>query len=288
MQKRIPVVFIHEGNQKYLKNTVGFAEKNNVEVYLLGNDKNSDYCKKWFDISLFKTEVIQEFRKYYKHMSCNPRCFEMLCFERYFILFEFVRQMKFECVCMVDSDNILYTDVRRIFKESDKVYFSYKITDGNRIESGSSSGHCAYWPIAKLKSFCEFIINTYKNDDGQLKRLYNKKRKTVNASISDMDFLDMWGSLNIKNIKSTDLEKGGYILDHNVNVGQSFEEWPLIRIKKTVFIGEKVFFIKNRKKIRVHAIHAQGNAKKYIPIFCKMKNGRLKYYLIYLKEYLLN
>ena len=89
----LPIIFIHKGDSFYLKYALENAKKFNPEsrVILIG-DKVTEYPKfvEYHEMYDYSSSALK-FKKVYKHMSTNTEAIERFCFERWFILNEFLK-----------------------------------------------------------------------------------------------------------------------------------------------------------------------------------------------------
>ena len=87
----LPIIFIHRSNSAYLKYSLSQAQASNPRstVILLGDPSNNCYD---FVVHRQMHDFFQgatEFEKVYAHFSALPPSFELICFQRWFILKSF-------------------------------------------------------------------------------------------------------------------------------------------------------------------------------------------------------
>ena len=68
----VPVVLIHHGRQRYLKQVIKCAKEAGNYILLIGDENNRDLCDEWIDMESLKSAKYYEFVKRYKNMSTNP------------------------------------------------------------------------------------------------------------------------------------------------------------------------------------------------------------------------
>ena len=90
----IPVVIHHSGAQAYLAKCVELNSKNNL-VYLLGNEVNRSLFDhhpsvNHVDAAELRSAELDDFKKHFTNYSTHSSEFERLCFERIFMLREFI------------------------------------------------------------------------------------------------------------------------------------------------------------------------------------------------------
>ena len=119
----IPIVFIHAGDDDYLYYSLIQAKMSNPSsnVFLLGDCANRKYESEFvhhFMMEDFFTGAF-EFAGVYRHESPNTYEYELFCFQRWFVLRDFMRALGIERCCYLDSDIMLYEDI------DDPVYHSF-------------------------------------------------------------------------------------------------------------------------------------------------------------------
>jgi len=118
----IPVVVHHVAScPDYLKKCIEINALKNT-VYLIG-DKTNDVFQylgakvHHIDVQTLSSIEAKIFEKFFINYSTNNAYREYLCFERFFILKEFMKQYGFEKIAYVDSDCVLLEDVSVIAKD---------------------------------------------------------------------------------------------------------------------------------------------------------------------------
>ncbi len=155
---QIPVVIHHSGDQPYLVKCVELNSKNNL-VYLLGDESNRSLFDHnpsviHVDAADFGSAELDDFKQHFSNYSTNSSEFERLCFERIFILREFILRTGIDSVFYVDSDCIVLDSVNRIF-EALKAG-----TSGLSIQNVRNPHHmvaCVHNSLLTLE-FCEAFI----------------------------------------------------------------------------------------------------------------------------------
>jgi hypothetical protein len=170
----VPIIFVHKGNSHYLKYSLKQARFFNpdTKIYLLGDKSNDNYdFVEHVDI-LEYLQTASEFAKYYVHMSFNKEQFEQFCFERWFIINDFVEQMGIEEFLCLDSDVLMFCNS----SEAHNKYKNYSFT----MRGHAGAGFNYFSNRDNLKQFCNYILSYYTqpellhilklNWDGFLKR----------------------------------------------------------------------------------------------------------------------
>ncbi|MGB3653480.1 MAG: hypothetical protein WBA41_19980 [Rivularia sp. (in: cyanobacteria)] len=269
----IPIVTLHRGNHPYLIYSLAQAKKNNPEsdIFLLG-----DYSNKFLrfitheDFS-FYCEGAKEFEKIYadKHMSSNDFLHEMFCFQRWFILRDFMKKNKIEKCVHIDSDILLYANLS---EEQEKFAHS------DFTLSKKGSGHNSFIKLKGIEDFCEFVINFYTNPSlfKILETLWEDK-KSRPGGICDMTLLNQYYQRNSDKIAQTSDIINNSVYDANINASHEFEMRN--GIKNIYWVDGKPYckHLKSGKGIKFNSLHFQGKAKRYMKDYCTAKKALVSY-----------
>ena len=293
MQDR-PVVFIHNGSQKYLKNTIELAQKTNKNVVLLGDNSNKNLCKIWVDNSTLLNDKYKLFENNYVHMSDNSYVFEFSCFKRFFVLQEYMKKENLEECIMTDSDACIYSDLGNFdYQEADVAISTQK--EQSSTYSWIASAHCSFWTYVALKEFIDYILAIYTKDIKKLEKKWNYHiAEKVPGGICDMSLLHLWSkdtNFNVMNLAELNRNQ---TFDHSVGTSTNgkkneYQETRMLlnkHIKKIVFKDRIPYFIDQEgNHIKTNTIHAQGGCKRYISCFCKYRNVKTFYIIADLGYY---
>jgi hypothetical protein len=252
----LPIIFIHLGNSNYLLYTLYQAKKTNSEsnVILIGDNSNQNYNfvehKNMHDY----TKDALNFSKIYKHYSVNPLEYELFCFQRWFILKNFMLASNIEKCLYIDSDIMLYANVT----EEQKKFSNFDLT-----LSLSTSPHCCFINnLNVLKDFCNFMVYIYTepSEFNQMESNFERGIKTH----SDMTIFWEFGKRKYAAIgeMSTIIDDSKF--DHNINCSEQFEMCN--EMKNIYFLGEEPFCksLSSGQQVKFNSIHFQGAAKKHI------------------------
>ena len=77
LMQNAPIVFIHMGNQRYLRKVIKQAELYNRDVFLVGDQSNKTFARKWISANKLEIEDFNHFESLYIHMSTNTYEFEL-------------------------------------------------------------------------------------------------------------------------------------------------------------------------------------------------------------------
>ena len=90
-----PIIVLHKGSSDYLKICLAQAKFSNPNsrIILLGDETNETLAKQvgaeHYLICNYFSKAL-EFEKIYKHYSTNSYNFELFCFQRWFVVDEFI------------------------------------------------------------------------------------------------------------------------------------------------------------------------------------------------------
>lgn len=274
----LPIFFIHKGNSEYLKYTLAQAKHQCPEsiVYLIGDPSNDTYdFVKHANIADYRDEV---FSSVYEHFSSNTYEYELFCFERWFVLRNFIIQNKIaEDFLYLDSDVMLFSNVNQCAAE----WRSYKMA----ICSPEGPEYSYFQNSAVLAEYCNFIITMYTGEKNRAKirskyEFYIDSPEYIGGGICDMTLLGWFAETQKEHLLDLGLiNDGKTIFEHNINNADGFVLDNKRKIKKISFSKNQAFLCTSETKelIRLHAAHFQGNSKQYIP---KFYTGGLYWYLV--------
>lgn len=282
-----PLVFIHTGQQRYLKKVIKLAEKYQNKVYLVGDKSNRKYCSNWVDSNELEINKYFEFEKIYRHMSTNRIEFETGCIKRYYLLYAFMNKMNIDSCFMMDSDVCVYSNLENLdFEEYD---VACGVVDNGIPNTWCASPHSSFWKKEALKNYLIYLYELYRNKDCRLEKIWGyHQRNNLSGGISDMVLLRLWLNDEKPRWKNLAVAEEGQVFDDNVNcscnyIGQEYQLRNLLfkrKIKKIIFSENKAFLVNMEgKNIEALIVHAQGEAKMYISCLTKGRNSMFSYYL---------
>jgi hypothetical protein len=217
-KQTLPIVFIHIGNNEYLTYTLAQAKISNpdTKVYLIG-DPSNDHFDFIEHHNLEKYCMESElFSMIYRHHSTNPPWIELFCFQRWFILKEFMSQNRIERCLYLDSDIMLFTDIY----EEQKKLTAYDFT----LSHDWSPGFNFINSNDRLKDFCNFVTQCFTSPS-----LYDtlvetaKQQAWSQECLSDMVAFYEYKKRNPEKIADISLIVGQKKYDSNINLSEGFE-----------------------------------------------------------------
>ena len=207
----------------------------------------------------------KKFENYYYHLSTNSYSFELICFQRWFILLDFLKHNTYsKSFVYLDSDVLLFCDIQNVFGKMGNAQMTVCANIGPQ--------YSFFKNIEILEKFCNFIIYYYA-EESNLKKLINSyddyRKHSVYGGICDMWLLDLFRKQNIELFKDLSHIIDGECFDHNINVSENFTMNK--SIKKVIIKNKIPFGYNNGNKILFLGIHFQDRAKAHIPIYYQGK-----------------
>lgn len=275
----LPIVFVHRSNSAYLKYSLSQAQTSNPRsaVILLGDSSNDCYDfvvhRKIEDFSRGATE----FEKVYAHFSTLPPDFELTCFQRWFVLRDFLRVNKIRRCLYLDSDTMLYTDVTQD---------SQKFANFGFTLSHQTSG-CTFFlnRLEALEEFCQFVMDLYNKKhrylyDKMVAHYTVRKRNGLKGGVCDMTAFQLYSEKHFGDIGEVAHIIDGSVYDPAITIpAPGFEmENGIKRItwRNGIPYGKHV---KTRLEIRFNSLQFQGSATK--SMMSQFYTGKL-FFLLYL------
>ena len=287
----IPIIFIHKGYSSYLEYSLRQAKYTNPdsEIILLGDEANNRFpFITHVNIKDYFTKAT-EFAKIYKHYSTNPYNYELFCFQRWFILQEFLHTKSYNEIFVCDSDVLLYCSIHKVLIKN------YPNIDVGLMYApmGLVSAGISYWKLPHLSTFCNIIFNSCANTKTTLK-FWRKFTHTNYLCMSDMVAVSEYFRQYRKTINFSSLIflKSNQIFDININLSgcSKNNEFEYKKGKKKFVWKNKIPYSFNydlNKYIKFNCIHFQGAAKYLIASFYTGKTFH-KMHLLCIQFYILN
>lgn len=276
------IIIVHRGNQKYLNICINTAKKYGNDVVIIGDKSNSGYSS-WCDSDSLKTERLEHFSRVYKHMSPNRFNFEKICFERYYLIWEYMRKNKISDCIMMDSDVLVYTDINNL----DFSDYEFAVSYEKKYECASP--HFSYWTYDAIDDFTRFIIDIYEKECEILEEKWNRHvTQKIPGGICDMTLL--YHYVNRTNKKYLNIESQDSLRHFNGMIDNQLDEdyYGEIQMKKDEKYGIRV--VSNRDSglyytaidgtdYKILTIHAQGVSKQYMHSLARCHTDSLSMFI---------
>lgn len=278
-------LIIHKGYQPYLKYNLKITSKFN-NVFLIG-DSSVEFLESISDKITFiniekysNNNKVKELKNSFTNYSTNSFNFEWFCFERIFIMNEFMKEFNLERVFHIDSDNILLADVNELIFTKNSAYIIPPDQKINFLMAGSI--HSALIDI----DFCNQFLNLFK-DIYVNKSKFNLIKEKIDyhdqtnspGGICDMTLyylLDQQNIITPQNLLEPIYSKSGeeFVFMNNYSYPAGFysdENYLMSKNKIKIYPGNKVNDLIRNKTIKLANIHFQGKAKVYLNRFTRLR-----------------
>ncbi len=258
MKKAIPIFFVHRGAGNILKYAINQVHSCNPdsEITLLGDETNV-FVKKYGVKHVMLKEYIndaEEFGKHYVNLSPNRADYECFCFQRWFIVNEYLKGIGYEGrVFCLDSDSMIYCNLTE---------YSQKYLDGCDVTVCLKQGpQFTFITSEALNRFCEFIMSYYTQKTGleKLKAYYTDRiQKRLYGGVSDMVLLEWFAAQN-KSL-DTNVIRDGAMFD---NLFRKSEGYMMDGASKKVELedGKYYGYLLSGERVRFLGLHFQGKTK---------------------------
>jgi hypothetical protein len=258
----LPIVFIHRGNSAYLKYSLSQAQATNPRssIILLGDPSNDCYN---FVVHREIDDFFRgasEFEKIYTHFSTLPPSFELICFQRWFILKDFLLANKINRCLYLDSDIMLYTDVTA---DSEK-FAHFDFTLAHQING------CTFFlnRVAALDEFCQFLMDVYNKKDSYvydklLAHYVVRKRHGLTGGVCDMTAFQLYAENHFGEIGEVAQIIDGSVYDPAITILRPGFEMEG-GIKKVVWRNGLPYgkHANTGREIRFNSLHFHGSTSK--------------------------
>ena len=275
----IPIIIVHRGDTFYLKLVLEQIRLFNphTRICLISDASTDKYCfVEHYNIDDY-SKGADAFKMAYIHMSSNPYDYELICFQRWFCIRDFVKTQKIENFLCMDSDVLLYCNIDEVMQQ----YISYDFTTCNKQGPG-----CALFNISSISDFCEYMMSMYTEDIllNKMKSMYQEiiDNKQLGGVCDMVAFV--WFQDNTKcNVIDIAIPTNGTCFDGCITWGQGFE---MEDGKKKVYWIDNLPYGKlmnDQSLVRFYCLHFQGRSKysvyKYIVDEHKVHHSSLWYNL---------
>jgi hypothetical protein len=218
MSDAVPIIFFHSKEfPRYLYKTMESARFFNPEspIYFITDIEGVDLSALGVNF-VTKAELahgdLDEFRRRYVHIADLKEDYIRICTERWFFINELQRQRGLGRCAYLDSDGMLFHDLRRSFAEIDPV---------PNILCSQMCGPALTFIQRPIQGFVDFILDRYEDQPflDRFRRLNAEaKAKGGMFNLDDMALLQAYGEADPKNLAAypNDLPIGH--IDHCIYV----------------------------------------------------------------------
>jgi hypothetical protein len=251
----------------------------NAEIILLGDKTNRDIKGVTHHFIDDYFESAKDFEEnYYIHMSKNPYQFELTCYQRWFIIAEFIKE-RYESFWYFDSDVIVYGDLTDYLNNiPDHEKYDLIGFDAQNSQGDSFNPAFNFYTAKTITKITEYLLKSYV-DAEILKQLKAKWRihliEDKPGGVCDMTQLQLFFADTSFNIFNSYDINNDVILDGNINARHNYSNGTkfkmLVGTNKYTQVKDYDAFVSlddgtTRKLI---ASHFQGEAKKLIRYYSR-------------------
>lgn len=258
----LPIIIIHEGNPFYLSTCIHHAKvyNPNSTIYLLGDKSNRHLADKQIIHEFITDYFIQAeaFAPLYRHYTTNPYHYNLFCFQRWFMLREFMEAKKLEQIFVCESDELLFCDVEKecpLTNETDFTllgkYLACSITMSYRGIVRFTDFLTQAYSDSKTQ---DFLLNQYYSDS-----FFHGKRISM-GGIGDMTLFKLYCDRFENSVLEVAYPINNHCWDAAVHRSDGFQMEK--GIKKITWIDNLPYATyKNGELIRMSGIHFCGGNK---------------------------
>lgn len=251
--KSIPIILVHTGNSFYLEPVLKQIRLFNPEnrICLISDESTDRYdFIEHYNINQY-TEGLDDFAKVYVHMSINPFQYELFCFQRWFVIRDFVRSQQMTHFLCLDSDVLLYCEVDKVFTS----YLSYDFTICKEM------GPCfSLFNNRSIEKLCEYMMYLY-TDKQAFERLKVFYQHVGAGGVCDMTALTWYQKDISDNVLDLVYPVDQACFDGNIADPMGFE---MEKGKKKIYWKENLpygKYLEDQSFVRFYGLHLQGGAK---------------------------
>ncbi len=279
----LPIIFIHKGYSDYMEYSLRQAKYSNPdsEIILIGDEFNNRFdFVKHVDMKAY-FQGASDFADVYTHYSTNPYGYELFCFQRWFILEDFMKNNGYKDAFICDTDVMLYSDINNVFQSAYK-----EIDIGLMIMEKNMSIGISYQKLSLLQDFLSFLQDHYVSNKSILEDYWedicrNKQLGGYSDMIAVTEFVKQLppGNAIVDLLEPVNDE----VFDRDINNALTSNEPYQLKYGKKRFIWDNGipygFNTVRKKNIKFHLIHFQGPAKYMISSFYRGPVFKNKYFL---------
>lgn len=255
----IPIILIHRSNSNYLPYTIAQAKWTNPRssLFLIGDESNRYDVVEHELISNYMGSAA-EFADVYQHLSVNPVKYELFCFQRWFILKDFMSQHALDQCFYLDSDVLLYDDIT--LDQARLKQYEFALT--SHVPSSVFINS-----FTALEQFCSLVISLYHNADSfeKIESSFKEQLQTTTAAaISDMFAFAEYRKQYPHKVGDLLEISDDSTYDAGMRASDGFE--MVNDVKNIHFKHQQPFgnHLDLGKSIRFKVLHFQGISKRYI------------------------
>ncbi len=266
----IPIVLIHRNMfldpilATSIEYSLAQARKSNPasEIYLIGDGTvRYDFVNLEFMVDYYSDA--HRFGELYKHVSKSVRYdYLLLCFQRWFILKEFMLKNGLEQCIHIDSDVMLFTDITDFDRRSGR--FDFKMSA--HPDFGVSGHYNIVGRYEALESFCAFLLDVYANppQENEISAMKHAVWHTRAGYVTDMMAFEESQRRGLCTMLDLSDTFDNSTFDANINSSDGFETRG--GMKSIYWRNDKAFCrqVNSGHEVRFHALHFNARSKEFM------------------------
>ena len=264
------IVLVHQGSSPLLQVVFTQAYLSNPEADLIlvgdqtAQESLTTSCNyvRFVPIDRFNKSSL-EFQKLYRHQSTNSYEYELFCFQRWFIMLEFLESESINSeIIYLDSDALLYIEGSLVFRN---------LRSEMSVCDEAVPSFIFFSKSDALMQYCKFLSETFESDEkyAEVEKWVSELPTKNVVQISDMATLGYFAKLNdLDDIGKA--ERIDFMFDQNVGWSQGVRTGILGKsiIRRA---GKKYFLRHSGGLVLAGGVHLQGWNKSLWPFFVDKK-----------------
>jgi hypothetical protein len=260
-----PIVIVHFGNPSYLHETIRQCSRFNDNIFLIGDESNTNVKCKHISFSTLRTPELDEFEKTFTSYSSNSPILEMVCFSRMFYLRKFLQDNNLDGAVHIDSDNIIVRKVSDVFTGKLALCHEEDISSLDPVKMHASV-HNSFLTLEfclKFEKLCRDIYIT--KEKFYLIEDKINYHKTNLGGVCDMTLYYLMAR-EMEHINLSVPLADGSMSDHNINISEN--KFKMKNGIKEIYVADNAYYgvLLNGQKIRLNNLHFSGSSKKFISL----------------------
>lgn len=258
--RNIPIIIVHKGDSFYLEPVLKqirlFNPNNRICLISTKDTAHYDFIEHFLVDDYMQSA--NKFADNYVHLSINPYNYELFCFQRWFVIQEFIKEQNIPFFLCLDSDVLIYCDINEVFNQ----YLQYDFTICKVM------GPCfTLFNATSIAQFCDYMASFYLEPQKipRLEKFYNEVK---DGGVCDMTMFTWYQQEVSDNV--IDLiypTKEGSCFDGNIADSMGFE---MEKGKKKIYWMNNLPFgklLETGSLIKFNGLHLQGGAKHQMPSY---------------------
>ena len=181
----IPIIIFHLGNREYVEYCLRCALMYGNKKVILIHDNVNAYKHLPITVVHHKNynQQVPLLEKLYVHLSTNSPQLEFICIQRWFCIYNYMKQHHIHRAFICDSDVLIFDNISKIdykyFKQMDYMLCS--------SPSKNVTGGQGYWNQKVLENFIQFVIHFYQTQTTKMVEWFKTYQEP--GGICDMTLL---------------------------------------------------------------------------------------------------